>query len=151
MIQQGTPETIVGASLKVEGILKSEGDLRIDGEVKGTITTQGTVSVGEHAVIEADIVAGAAVIAGDIKGNLNITGKTSLKKTANLKGNINTQQIEIEAGAGLIGKCNTGSTKKNTSPGRRRDNNLPSHSQIDARPTVIAENIPQDKKESVSV
>ncbi len=111
MSNEGSPETIVGASLTVEGVLNSGGDLRVDGKVKGSIITEGTVTVGDQANIEADITAANTVIAGNVKGNLIIGGRTTLKKSATLVGNISTDEIEIEAGAKFNGKCKSGSSK----------------------------------------
>ena len=70
--QSGAPETIVGATVKIEGDLVSEGDIKVDGLVAGKIKTSKNLFVGPMAKIEADVEAQNAILSGTVKGDIKI-------------------------------------------------------------------------------
>ena len=96
-------ETIVGASLKVQGDLKSDGDIRIEGEVQGSIITKGNVFIGGQASVEATIQAGSAQIAGKVMGDVSVSKRLELQSSARLKGNISAAELVIQQGAQFNG------------------------------------------------
>lgn len=108
-------ETIIGASVKVEGDFICEGSMVIDGEVKGNIKTSSLITVGASAKITADVEARDAKIAGQITGNLKISQCLELISTAVVKGNINCTKLIIAEGAIVNGLCQM-SAQSTTSP-----------------------------------
>ncbi|MFH0830683.1 MAG: polymer-forming cytoskeletal protein [Parcubacteria group bacterium] len=101
--QPKIPETIVGASLKIEGELKSEGDIRIDGEVRGSVTTKGDVFIGQNAVVSATVQATNASIAGRVTGDIMVNKQLSLEPTARVKGNTSSSEFSVARGAQFNG------------------------------------------------
>ena len=97
------PETIIAASVKVEGDLKSGGDVVIEGEVMGSLTTKGDLRVGEQASIDADVTAVNAHISGQLKGNLTVAEKLELSSSARISGDVNTKILIVESGATVNG------------------------------------------------
>lgn len=99
------PETVVGASVKIEGDLVSEGDIRVEGSVSGKIKTTKNLFVGQAANIEADIDAGNAVIAGQVKGEIKIKDNLLIQETGKVSGNISCARLSISEGARFTGSC----------------------------------------------
>ena len=101
----GTPETIVGATVKIEGDLMSEGDIKVEGQVVGKIKTNKNLYVGPMAKIEADVEAGNAILAGAVKGEVKIKDNLLVQETAKIEGNISCARLSIAEGAHFVGSC----------------------------------------------
>ena len=102
---RGAPETIIGATVKVEGDLVSEGDIKIDGLVTGKIKTNKNLYVGETAKIEADIEAENANLAGSVKGQVKVKDRLVLTETGRIDGDISCSRLSIAEGAHFSGSC----------------------------------------------
>lgn len=102
------PETVVGATVKIQGDLNSDGNIRIDGQVQGTVSTKQNVQIGENAIITADVTAGNATIGGKVKGNVKIAGQLYLQKSAHITGDITCSSLKVDDGAVFNGKCSMG-------------------------------------------
>lgn len=100
------PETIVGATVKIEGELISEGDIKIDGLVTGKIKTTKNLYVGPMAKIEAEVEAGNAILAGVVKGDIKVRENLLVQETGKLDGNISCSRLSIAEGAHFSGSCN---------------------------------------------
>lgn len=98
-------ETIIGASVKVEGNFVCDGSMIINGEVKGHIATKSFLEVGQSAVIVADVLAENAKIAGRIDGDVAIDNFLEIKDTAVISGNIKCSKLLVSAGAVINGNC----------------------------------------------
>ncbi len=114
-------ETIIGASVKVEGNFVCEGDMIIDGEVKGKVATNGFLQVGGGAVINADIKAGNGKISGEVKGNVEIAGYLELTATAKIYGDVEVGSLSIERGAVLNGQCAMKAVKAEKAAGQEKE------------------------------
>lgn len=98
-------ETIIGASVKVEGNFVCDGSMIIDGEVKGNVKTSKNLNVGPKALIVADVQSGNARVAGEIRGNLQVNGLLELLESAKITGDIQATALIIAKGATLNGRC----------------------------------------------
>lgn len=110
------PETIVSASMRIEGELKSSGNIKIDGVVAGKIHTSQDLSIGPNAQIDADLIAANAVIGGVVKGNVNIKGALLILETGKVIGNISCASLGIREGAYFSGACRMNEPKQNEEP-----------------------------------
>lgn len=99
------PETIVGATVKIEGDLVSEGDVKVDGLVAGKIKTTKNLYVGPMAKIEADVEALNAMLAGVVKGDVKIKENLVIQETGKVDGNIACSRLVIAEGAHFSGSC----------------------------------------------
>jgi cytoskeletal protein CcmA (bactofilin family) len=97
--------TFLARGFEFKGILTFDGMVRIDGTVSGEIHTKGTVILGEHAVIEGDVIAGTIVSSGKINGNVTATEKVRLLSPAVLLGTIKAPLLSVEEGARFHGAC----------------------------------------------
>ena len=108
--------TIISNGVKLEGKITSGGSIRVDGTIVGDVVTQGNVTVGEHSDVNGQINAGIITIGGKVVGSVNAKEKLVLESKANLKGDIFTKILVVEAGAKFDGKSNMGDVKGMSSP-----------------------------------
>ena len=117
----GDNETIIGATVKVEGDFTSEGNVLVQGVVNGSLRTSGNLRVDKGAKIKANVEAQNAVVGGEIKGNVTIKENLELGGSAAVEGDIITKILSIEPGAVLHGHCSVstgdrGAVKHPTGP-----------------------------------
>ena len=108
--------TIISNGVKLEGKITSGGSIRVDGTIVGDVVTQGNVTIGEHGDVNGQINAGIITIGGKVVGSVNAKEKLVLESKANLKGDIFTKILVVEAGAKFDGKSNMGDVKGMSSP-----------------------------------
>jgi cytoskeletal protein CcmA (bactofilin family) len=104
-------ETVVGASLNIEGDLKSKGNISIDGSIKGTVHTEGVVKVGAQAQVMANVTGKEVQVAGLVEGDIHADGRITLAGTARVKGNLSSSELVIEQGAHFTGASQMGEAK----------------------------------------
>ena len=98
--------TFIGADASFEGNLEFAGTIRVDGRVKGKITSKdGTVIVGEKAVVDADMVVGAAVIMGKLNGSIDAVERIEVFPPGRVGGDMKAPVISIEPGGIFNGTC----------------------------------------------
>ena len=100
--------TVISKGVKIEGKLSCSGNIRLDGEVQGDISSQGTVIVGENGRVNGQINAGNITIGGKVTGTVRAKEKTVLEAKANLKGDLITKLLSVEAGAIFNGNSKMG-------------------------------------------
>ena len=97
--------TFLGKGARFKGTVTFEGTVRIDGRLEGEIHTKGTVIVGEHAVIEGDVIANTIISGGRIFGNVVGSEKVQLITPGVLVGTVKTALFSLEEGVRFSGKC----------------------------------------------
>jgi cytoskeletal protein CcmA (bactofilin family) len=98
--------TFLGSDSSIEGTIEFKGTMRLDGRVKGKISSNGgTLIVGEEAVIDADIVAGAIIVMGEVSGTINAEERLEVYPPGRVNGDIQAAVISIEPGGILNGTC----------------------------------------------
>lgn len=102
-----TVDTVVGASVIVEGDFASQGNIIVKGIVSGNVKTSGHLTVERGAKILANIKAVSAEISGEVRGNVKVQDTLELKESAKILGDIEAGILMVAAGAGISGKCNT--------------------------------------------
>lgn len=111
-----TPETpsvnIIGEGTDITGDLNTNGDIRIDGSLKGTVKCKGKLVIGSNGTVEGDIFCQNADISGNAKAHVTVYELLTLKSSAVVNGDINTQKLAIEPGAVFTGACNMGKVTK---------------------------------------
>jgi len=101
-------ETIIAASVKVEGDFASQGNVLIEGTVEGSLRTERNLRVGEKANISANVFAANASVAGEVKGNITVTERLELESTAHISGDIQTKSLIVANGAVIDGRVSMG-------------------------------------------
>ena len=96
---------------RVEGIVSSESDIRIDGIIVGTLTCKAKVIIGPSGTVEGDVKCENAVIEGTFKGNLHVTELLTVKETAQVHGDVNTNKLLVQSGATFNVSCRMGANR----------------------------------------
>lgn len=115
--------TVISKGVKIEGKLSCSGNIRLDGEVQGDISSQGVVIIGEFGKVNGQINADNITIGGKVTGTVRAKDKVVLEAKANLKGDITTKALMVEAGAVFNGNTkmgdsvNLGAPVENSKPG----------------------------------
>lgn len=101
-------ESIVGASLRVEGDLIISQSLRIDGMVNGNIYqadgSSATVAIAPGATVNGNISVNDVIVSGAIKGNIAAPGRVELIETAKVDGDVTYGSIGVAVGARIMGQ-----------------------------------------------
>ncbi len=103
---------LIGGGTTITGDVNSNGDIRIDGNLVGNLNTKGKIIIGASGKIEGNIICQNADLFGQIKGNIKVAELLSLKASANLNGDIDTNKLSIEPGANFTGTCSMGAVVK---------------------------------------
>jgi cytoskeletal protein CcmA (bactofilin family) len=146
-------ETIISASVKVEGDFVSEGNVLIEGSVEGSLRTQKDLRVGEQAKIAANVTAANAVIAGEVKGNVTVSERLELEATARILGDVVTKNLVVASGAVLNGKVTMNevvSGERISAPAARKARVAPQpvvEEVIEEEPVMAAEPEPAHEEE----
>ncbi len=101
-------ETIVGASVNLEGNFSSKGNVTINGTVNGKVTTEKNLNVGAEANVKADLEGENIIIAGRVEGNVKARGKLDIQTSGKVYGDINAKTLSIAEGALFSGQCKMG-------------------------------------------
>ncbi|MFH1207214.1 MAG: polymer-forming cytoskeletal protein [Patescibacteria group bacterium] len=104
-IQNKEIETIIGPSVKVEGNFKGDGNVTVEGVVQGSLKTNHTLKIGNSARVKAEVEAANLLLSGEIRGNVKISEKATLLRSAKIFGNLDTKILSVEEGAIINGKC----------------------------------------------
>lgn len=91
-------DTLIGEGSQFEGHIRSEASIRVEGDIKGDITCAGDVTVGEKGSAHSHIKARNIIIAGTVTGNVEASGKLTIKATGQLMGNMAALELSIETG-----------------------------------------------------
>lgn len=102
-------ETIIGASVSLEGDINSDGPVTVHGTVRGSVSTKQTLTVGETARILASVSAKTVVVAGTIEGAVTATDRVELESTGVVKGDVTTKILSVNEGATINGQLSMGS------------------------------------------
>jgi cytoskeletal protein CcmA (bactofilin family) len=104
--------TIISHGVKLEGKLICGDSVRIDGSIQGDVISQGNVTVGEQGEIIGQVNGQVIIVGGKVSGMINAKEKLTLGSKANLKGDVFTKILVIEAGARFDGKSIMGESKE---------------------------------------
>lgn len=110
----------------VKGDVKAESDIRVDGIIEGSLICDSKVVIGPTGFVNGTITCRDAVIEGRLEGNIVVSDLLNLRKTAQLKGEIETSKLIVEAGAVFNGHVRMGkqnvSTNATSNNSRKNDN-----------------------------
>jgi cytoskeletal protein CcmA (bactofilin family) len=100
--------TVISKGVKIEGKLSCSGSIRIDGDVQGDINSQSNVVVGENGRVNGQINADSITIGGQVTGTVKAKEKLVMDSKGNLKGDLFTKILLMEAGAVFNGNSKMG-------------------------------------------
>lgn len=101
-------ESIVGASLRIEGDLIITRSLRVDGTVTGNIQqaegASATVAIAPGALVQGNVAVNDVIVSGTLKGNITAPGRVELIDTAKVEGDVTYGSIGVAVGARIMGQ-----------------------------------------------
>lgn len=101
-------ETIIGATIRIDGNIVVRNSIRIDGLVNGSIFqedgAEATVAVAQGATVNGDIRAKQVIVSGNLQGNIFSSDRVELLETAFVTGDITYGTLGMLVGAKLYGK-----------------------------------------------
>lgn len=126
--------TLVGEGSVFEGTLQADGDVRASGRVTGIVDVEGTVVVAESGAVDGELRATNASIAGQMRGDIIVEERLTIRSTAEVDGSIQAGRLVIEEGAVFTGECDMGRVLPQ--PDRASDG-VPAHddSEVELRAT----------------
>ncbi len=114
-------ETVIGASVKLDGDFHSDNDTVVHGHVSGKVVVRGDITLGSTSVVKANVEGVSVIIAGSVHGNVVAQEKLTLLATARVEGDIDARKLEIMEGATLNGHCSMGSAQDDAPEKRDED------------------------------
>ena len=90
---------------EIEGRYTCSGTVVFDAKFQGEITAKDTLIVGERGVIHGNVQATNLVVRGELVGDVRASGRVELKRTARVRGDIESPIIVMEEGATHAGAC----------------------------------------------
>lgn len=105
--RRAEPERILDVDASMQGslVFKDPVNLRINGRFDGTLNTKGNLMIGEHAVVNADIIGDSIVIAGKVNGHIRALKELKMVSPATVTGDIKTPLLSVAEGAVFEGNC----------------------------------------------
>ena len=94
-----TGRTVIGESMRIKGEVKSKEELHLNGELDGSLEVSERLTIGPKGKAKANIKAREIDVAGSVQGNVDAKDRITLRKGANLVGDVKTAGIVIEDGA----------------------------------------------------
>jgi cytoskeletal protein CcmA (bactofilin family) len=85
--------------MRIKGDINSQEELVVDGEVEGSMQSQSVLTVGPNGKVRANIKAREVAIYGSVRGNVEVSGKLSIREQGSLIGDIKCAGISIDDGA----------------------------------------------------
>jgi cytoskeletal protein CcmA (bactofilin family) len=109
----------IGSGTTIKGDITSNEAIRIDGTLEGSLNTKGKLVLGATGIIEGEVICQNADVWGTIKGQVAVGELLSLKSTAKINGDINTNKLAVEPGATFTGACSMGGIIKDIKNGEK--------------------------------
>lgn len=95
---------VIGRSIRIDGDLRGEEDLRIEGDVKGTVQLRNnTLTIGSEGKINANVYAKSITVDGLMEGDIFGSERVTIRKNAQVNGNITAPRVSLEDGAKFKG------------------------------------------------
>jgi cytoskeletal protein CcmA (bactofilin family) len=105
-IKEGRLSGFIGSGTVLTGETAFQAMLRVDGHLTGSVSSEdGTLIVGSTGRVDANIVVAAAIINGTVNGDIIVSERLELGRTARVVGNVQAPRLMIEDGAILEGSC----------------------------------------------
>lgn len=129
---------VIGSSIQIDGDLRGQEDLLIDGEVNGTIQLKNnSLTVGSQGKVKANVYAKEIHVDGFVEGDLFASERVSIRKTAQVRGNVVSPRVSLEEGARFKGSIEMDSAAVEAALGKPRSANAKPED-APSKPTAVS-------------
>lgn len=97
---------LISAGTEITGDIRSQGDIRIDGVLTGNLVTKGKMVLGDTGRVKGEVSCKNSEVSGVIEGKISVSQLLTLKASARVNGDIQTNKLAIEPGSKFTGNCN---------------------------------------------
>jgi cytoskeletal protein CcmA (bactofilin family) len=102
-------QAVIGPSILIDGELRGGEDLLIEGQVNGTVELKdNAVTIGAQGRVKANIHARAIYVEGSLDGDAFGSERVSIRKSAQMRGNVSAPTVSLEDGARFKGSIEMG-------------------------------------------
>jgi cytoskeletal protein CcmA (bactofilin family) len=108
----------LGRGGRLEGNLTFSGTVRVDATFQGSIVTDGVLVVGDAAKVDAEIACGTVVVEGEVNGNVTARESVEIRRTATVRGDVETPSLSVERGAIFEGASRRPGARASANPGK---------------------------------
>lgn len=103
-----TGRSVLGAGMRVEGVIASSGAVRIDGTVVGDVRCESRVLVARGGRVEGDIRAAEVLSNGEVKGAILAEHRAELQPSSVVAGRVVSRRLVVQEGSRITGRLRTG-------------------------------------------
>jgi len=97
--------TRITPAVTLKGEISGKEELYLDGEMEGSVRLpESRVTVGPHGRVAASIEADEIIVEGNVSGNLRARTRIELRRSAVVRGDMESQRLAILEGARVNGK-----------------------------------------------
>lgn len=101
-------ESLIAASLTIEGKIHGTGHVRIAGSFKGEIHVQGDLTIEPGGHVTGELRGDTIRVGGEVHGNIQATSRVELLESGTLIGDLNASSLTVAAGSRMRGKVEFG-------------------------------------------
>ena len=95
--------SVIDDQLSISGDIHTEGTIRVDGRIEGTMHRADTLIIGAAGAVVGNIEAREVVIGGELSGDLMVSGRVEVQKSATVRGDIRAAAVMLEEGGTVHG------------------------------------------------
>lgn len=96
-------QTMLGASIVLDGEITGEGAVVVCGAVAGRVSLDGKLVIRAGGRVDGDVAASDAEVQGELRGNVDACGRVDITETATVAGDIRAPRVHIADGAVVKG------------------------------------------------
>jgi cytoskeletal protein CcmA (bactofilin family) len=97
-------QTVIGATIVINGEFKSQEDVSIRGKIQGRIETTADLFVEEGGTVEAEVATRNIDVRGTIVGNVHASDRFELHPEGSLTGDIHAPRVVVADGGRYKGR-----------------------------------------------
>ena len=112
-------ESLIAASLTIEGKIEGSGHVRVAGKFKGDVDVDGDLTIEEGAKLTGGVRARKVVIAGELEGDIQSAASVEMLATGVLNGDLKAGSLSVAAGSKMRGQMEFGWGEESGKSGMR--------------------------------
>jgi cytoskeletal protein CcmA (bactofilin family) len=105
---------IISSGTTFEGKAQAEADIRIDGNFKGQLNCKAKLIIGPSGKFDGDVQCVNAVVEGTFSGRMKVLETLEVKENGQVRGEILTKKLVVQAGAIFDVQCDMGGNPAKT-------------------------------------
>ena len=100
----GPASNFLNSAVTIKGSFSSENDATIAGTIHGDVHIKGILKIEKNGFVKGKIFATNVDIAGKVEGVIHCEKLANLRNTANIKADIHTKSLQVDADALIQGQ-----------------------------------------------